>query len=658
MNHIKTIILISLFLCAAASGALLNPVSWKASLDSISDREYVFTATATINRGWHIYDTTYHENGPVPTTISFKKTTGVTLIGPLTASAPARVTFDSTFKLTLGSFEKHVRFTQRIAVKDNKPVTITATIQNMACNDVSCLPPADTTISFKVTPHGQVAPVAPPPPEPVPVKPQHRSLFGFFILAFIAGLLAILTPCVFPMVPLTVSYFIKKDAHGRTAAPWGGILYGLAIIVIYVVIGTVISVTLGANFANFLSTHWLPNILFFLVFTVFALSFFGLFEITLPSWLVNSANKKAYADGFFRPVFMAFTLVAVSFSCTGPLVGTILVQAAQGEIILPIVGMFGFSLAFALPFSLLSIFPQFIHNLPKSGSWLNTVKVLLGFIELALGLKFLSVADQAYHWNFLSREIYLAIWIVITFLCGLYLLGKIRLPNDDDMAPKTSVLKLVLSILVFSFGVYLIPGLFGAPLAPLAGYLPPQSTMDFNLMSLRNDSGTASTKNNGSYLCDAPKYGDLLHFPLGLQGYFDYEQALACAKKVNKPLFIDFTGHGCVNCREMESRVWSDKRVLDILRDRYVLLALYVDDKTELPKNEWIVSSYDHKTKTSIGKKNADFQIQRFSINAQPYYVLLDTNEQLLVEPRAYNLNAADFARFLETGLKTFTSRK
>jgi thiol:disulfide interchange protein len=484
---------------------------------------------------------------------------------------------------------------------------------------------------------------------------EKKSLLWFFFLSFLAGLAAIVTPCVFPMIPMTVTFFMH-DSDKKRKARFQAIVYGLSIIAIYTVIGTLVAVTLGANFANFLSTHWIPNVFFFLIFLVFAASFLGMFEITLPSWLVNKADKQADRGGFTGAFFMAFTLVLVSFSCTGPIVGAILVKSAGGEVIQPIIGMLGFSLAFALPFALFAFFPSWLATLPRSGGWLNSVKVVLGFLELALGLKFLSIADQTYHWHILDREVYLAIWIVIFFLMGLYLLGKLKFNHDDDL-PFLSVPRITMAIVTFAFVVYMIPGMFGAPLKALAGYLPPQQSLDFDLSSLIREESTqeqAGGAKSITALCETPKYKDILSLPHGLQGYFDYQQALSCARKLNKPIFIDFTGHGCVNCRAMEANVWSSPEVLKRLRENFIVTALYVDDKEDLPENEWITSKYDGKVKKTIGKKYADFQIYRFNVNAQPYYVLLDTAGNLLTTPVAYDLNVDHFIQFLDTGLKNF----
>ncbi|PTX14625.1 thiol:disulfide interchange protein DsbD [Pontibacter mucosus] len=484
-----------------------------------------------------------------------------------------------------------------------------------------------------------------------------EGLWAFLLIAFGSGLLALLTPCVFPMVPMTVSFFTNSSGS-RAQGILKALVYGLSIIAIYTLVGTIVARLFGADGANFLSTHWLPNVLFFLIFIVFAMSFFGMFEITLPSSWLTKIDAKADQGGWIGVFFMAFTLVLVSFSCTGPIVGSILVASAGGETIRPIVGMFGFSLAFALPFSLFAVFPSWLSSLPKSGGWLNSVKVVLGFIELALALKFLSVADQVYHWGLLDREVYLALWIVIFTLMGFYLLGKLKFSHDSEVK-YISVPRLFFAIITFGFVVYLIPGLFGAPLKALSGYLPPQTTQDFDINKIvrQNAGGSTAVVAASNELCETPKYGDFLQLPHGLQGYFDLEQAKKCAAEQGKPIFIDFTGHGCVNCREMEQNVWSDPAVLKRLRENYVIAALYVDDRTELPESEQYVSPYDGKLKKTIGRKYADYQITKFNVNAQPYYVLMDENENVLVKPTAYDLNVNNFVKFLDAGVEAYNNK-
>ncbi|MCB9240173.1 MAG: thioredoxin family protein [Flavobacteriales bacterium] len=478
-------------------------------------------------------------------------------------------------------------------------------------------------------------------------KEESESFLGFFLIAFLSGLLALLTPCVFPMIPMTVSFFMKEGDRGKAIRT--GIIYGLSIVGIYVVIGTVVAVVAGPAAANWLSTHWIPNTFFFLVFVIFAASFLGAFEITLPSWMVNKVDKQSDKGGLVGVFFMAFTIVLVSFSCTGPIVGSILVESAGGAFVKPLIGMLGFSLAFAIPFALFAIFPSMLNNLPQSGGWLNSVKVVLGFIELAFGLKFLSVADQTYHWGILDREIYIGLWIVIFALMGFYLLGKLKFSHDSDL-PYISVPRLFMAILTFTFVVYLGAGLWGAPLKQLAGYLPPMHTHDFNLLG--------TDEENPGHGGITPMYRDELHLPHGLRGYFDYDQGMEVARQLGKPVMLDFTGHGCVNCREMEARVWSEPRILNKIHNDYVLISLYVDDKTiKLPESEWYTSRYSGNTVKTLAKKNADIQACFFNSNSQPQYALLDNKGELLQPVRAYDLNRETYLAFLENGLQEFSKR-
>jgi thiol:disulfide interchange protein len=479
------------------------------------------------------------------------------------------------------------------------------------------------------------------------------GLWAFALLAFTFGLAALLTPCVFPMVPMTVSLFTSGN-DSRQRGIFKALVYGASIIGIYVLMGVLVSVLLGEDGPNLIATHWLPNLIFFVVFVVFGLSFLGLFEITLPHQIVNSVDAQADRGGWAGIFFMALTLVVVSFSCTAPIVGSILSMAARGERIQPIVGMLGFSLAFALPFTLFAIFPSWLKSLPRSGGWLNTVKVVLGFIELMLALKFLSTADLAYHWHLLNRDVYIVLWIVLSALLGFYLLGKYRLSHDSPL-DHLSVGRLLMAVLAFAFTVYLVPGLFGAPLPLLAGYLPPQSKHDFSVAAA--EGGTLAVATSAGTAREIPRFGEFLELPHNLDGYFDLEQAKRVARQQHKPIFIDFTGHACVNCRKMEATVWSDPQVLRQLRNDYVVVALYVDDKTELPQTEWYTSKHDNQVKTTLGKQNADLQITRYGVNAQPFYILLDPNDatnQPLVAPIAYEPNVAQFSAFLQAGSKQF----
>lgn len=694
-----------------AQAQILQPAKWRTEVSDKTVKvgdgiDLIFLVD--IQKDWYLYSSDFDPDlGPMVTEFNFKPNNSYVLVGEIKPINPKKK-YDDLWGGEYTYFEDKAEFRQTIKVL-SKDLIIEGDYGYQVCTDIDgkCIPFDDDfkfsgfTVEDNAIKQGQEttaeeakvdhSPIA-TDVEEVAVEEQDNiedlsasedtlsavntvvkeeqdkpalmqrsthdpySLLGFMVLAFLGGLAALLTPCVFPMIPLTVTFFTSNSKNkGRAVSK--ALVYGLSILVIYVLAGTVVALINGPEFANWLSTHWLPNVFFFVIFVFFGLAFLGLFEITLPGNLVNKVDKESDKGGYYGVFFMAFTLVLVSFSCTAPIVGSILVEAAGGQVLKPILGMFAFALAFAIPFTLFAIFPNWLNNLPKSGGWLNSVKVSLGFLELALGLKFLSIADQVYHWGILDREIYLTLWIVIFTMWGLYLLGKIRLPNDSKMEV-IGVPRLLLAIAVFSFTLYLVPGLFGAPLKALAGYLPPMSTHDFDIPAIVRDQSTASSGNTVSVLCDDPKYNDMLTLPHGLQGYFDYEQALACAKEQNKPLFIDFTGHGCVNCREMEARVWSDPKVLERLRNDYVIVALYVDEKTELPESDWYESTYDNKIKKTIGKQNVDFQITRFNNNAQPYYVLLDHDENPIVEPRAYNLNIQDFIAFLDLGIQNFKKEK
>jgi thiol:disulfide interchange protein DsbD len=623
---------------------------------------------AVIEPGWHLYGTKLPEGGPVSTTINFTPDSlNYRFTGDLTSLTKPISKFDKIFKLDLTYYSGEAHFTRAIKILNNKPFTVKGSIEYQSCNDETCtMDEADFSFSVNESVAAVSSPAQKGEETSLPGDTEQHSLIWFLFFSFLAGLAAILTPCVFPMIPMTVSFFMNSNKT-KWEAKFQALVYGASIILIYTLIGTIVAITLGADFANWLSTHWLPNVLFFIIFVVFAFSFFGAFEIILPSSWINKSDDKVSKGGAGGAFFMALTLVLVSFSCTGPIVGAILVESAGGMILKPIVGMFGFSLAFALPFTLFALFPQWLSNLPKSGGWLNSVKVFLGFIELALGLKFLSIADQTYHWRILDREVYLALWIVIFALLGIYLLGKIKFAHDSEVK-HVSTGRLMLSIVTFSFVVYLIPGMFGAPLKAISGYLPPMTTHDFDLhriireeVKLAGASGStnANIQNfSGNSLCEKPKYSEFLELPHGLEGYFDFEQGLACAIAQNKPIFIDFTGHGCVNCREMEANVWSDSRVLERLKRDFVIVALYVDDKSTMPESDWITSSYDQKVKKTIGKKYADFQISRFGVNAQPYYVIMGNDQKVLVKPTARDLNPDHFVDFLDRGIAAFKAGK
>lgn len=676
MRYIKFLMFLSIFISSLSSyGQVMDPPNWEVSVDKEKlepGDTIVISFQAEVPADWYLYSSDFDpELGPMLTEINFGENQSYEVIGDLIPVDP-KEKYDELWGGKYTYFTGIAEFQQRIKIRSSVP-KIEAVAIYQICSDVTgqCIPfETDLVWNSKKEDFLQNQSASIKDGNDLISSKELKSfknefkieekeeggafLLTFFLLSFGAGLAALLTPCVFPMIPMTVTYFTKSNisrANGISQA----LLYGFSIILIYTLIGTVFSLLFGADFANFLSTHWLPNLFFFAVFLLFALSFFGLFEIRLPNSFVNKIDAQSNKGGLLGIFFMAFTLVLVGFSCTGPIAGTILLQAANGETIKPLIGMLGFSLAFALPFTLFAIFPHWLKSLPKSGGWLNTVKVVLGFVELALALKFLSIVDQVYHWEFLDRDIYLALWIVIFAFLGFYLLGKIQFPHEKK-TESASVYRVISAILIFSFVVYLIPGLFGAPLKPLAGYLPPMSSQNFNM----NTSTLVSENEVDSNItnCGTPKYNDLLELPHNIQGYFDYDQALECAQKQNKPIFIDFTGHGCVNCREMEATVWSDPRVLKRLKNDYVVVALYVDEKTELPESEWYVSAHDQKVKKTIGKQNLDFMIQKLNANAQPYYTLVDTSGSLLSAPKGYDLNVENFVEFLDNGLKEFDARQ
>lgn len=480
-----------------------------------------------------------------------------------------------------------------------------------------------------------------------------KSLWSIFIAGLVGGFAALLMPCIFPMLPLTVSFFTKQSGS-RASGISKALLYGLFIIVIYVALGMIITIAFGSDALNALSTNGIFNFIFFLLLVVFAASFFGAFEITLPSSFVNKMDAKSDKGGLIGLFFMAFSLSLVSFSCTGPIIGTLLVEAAsKGERLGPAIGMLGFSIALAIPFGLFAMFPSMLKSLPKSGGWLNSVKVVLGFLELALALKFLSNVDLAYHWNWLDREVFLSLWIAVFGLMGLYLIGKIKFSHDSDLK-FLSVPRTILAIVVFSFVVYMIPGLWGAPLKSISAFLPPSATQDFDLSS-GVGSGTAAHTDG-----KVKKYAEIFHergTPKGFDPYYDYDQALATAKELNKPVLIDFTGWNCVNCRKMEANVWTDPGVAKLLKEEFVMAELFVDDKTELPANEQFVSKYSNKKIRTIGNKNSDFQASVFNSNSQPLYVIVDPNGQVLVPQSGANYDVEQYKAFLQSGVDAFKKR-
>jgi len=655
---LKLIILLFLgFVGFTGFAQKITPAKWSWTLEPANptvgqSAEIIFKVK--IDKGWYLYSSDFDKDlGPVVTTIKIKEGLGVSTDGPLRAINPHSKFDKEIWNGTYTYFTEEGEFRQTVKITSDS-WKIDGSYDAQTCSNESglCVPiKGPFLISSKLS--------ASSTPEDSKKKASNsavkltapeddQSLWQFFWVAMGAGLLALLTPCVYPLIPMTVSFFTKQQGGKKLA-----FLYGFFIVLIYVFFGTILAFFAGASFANFLSTHWIPNLLFFAIFIFFGISFLGAFEIVLPSGLVNKVDAKSDKGGLLGVFFMAFTLVLVSFSCTGPLAGSILIASSQGVFLKPIIGMLGFSLAFAIPFTMFAIFPGFMQKMPKSGNWMNEVKVVLGFLEIALAFKFLSVADQVYHWHLLDREIFLAIWIAIFTALTLYLFGKISLPHDGPSG-KLSVPRALFATAFLAFVIYLTPGMFGAPLKGLSGWLPPMSSQDF-----KGSEQVSEENSNSSRSSSSVKYSEFLKLPLGLNGFFDFEEAKAYAQQVGKPLFIDFTGHGCVNCRKMEEYVWSDPAVLSILKNDFVIVALYCDDKTELPENKWYISKVDGQEKKTLGDQNLDFQIARFNSNAQPHYVLLDPRKDgaPMVLPVAFDADINHFISFLKKGIDAYKSK-
>ena len=662
-NFNRIFVMLLAGLVCSISSLWAGNIDWTVSATETDESgvwELVYTGT--LGEGIHSYPLSDPDSAPE---VEYAELNNCVLVGALADKSVVK--FQGGHHYVYG----HLSLVQKIRVENaDRPFSLKGTFRTMCCEDTSCFPPEYQDFEYS---QGECAEMASAPMvgkksgsevEAVSAdvagavsgdakREQAPFDWGLVLQAILWGFAMLLTPCVFPMIPMTVSFFLKNSGNAHRGR-FHAFMYGLFIVLLYTVpISLVILITwiaggdsVTADIFNWLATHWLPNILFFIVFMVFAASFFGAFEITLPSSWVNKADGKSDKKGLVGVFFMALTLVLVSFSCTGPIVGTVLIQSTKGQFWMPIVTMFAFSVAFALPFTLFALFPSLLTKL-RSGSWLGSVKVVLGFIEVALGFKFLSVADQTYHWGLLDREVYLAIWIVTFSLLGLYLLGKIRFAHDEKVE-HLSITRLALAIVDFAFVVYMIPGMFGAPLKALSGYLPPISTQDFVLGAV-NASSSGNGEDERTVSLYGEKYG--LHLPLGLDGYFTIEEGLAAAKASGKPVFVDVTGHGCVNCREMEARVWSDPRVLELLSKKFVVVALYVDDKTKLDEADWVHAANGDVYK-EIGRANAYIARTRFEVNSQPNYILLDSDGSQLAPARGYNLDVQGFIDFLNVALK------
>lgn len=633
---------------------MVDPVKWNIQLNQLSDTEVEVVFDATIDDEWHVYTNDLPEGGPVPTSVEWEKLNNVKLVGDLTPHSTPVKEIDLVYNLELSWWENHAKLTQKLQIVDPKQgYDIEGYIRYMSCSNGTCLAPKNVSFDFASGVAAQEQEtkdtIAVVPLQSFnansnsvvkdywqPVKSvenqqtiSSQSVWYLFIGGFLGGLLALLTPCVWPMIPLTVSFFLKKSGS-RKKSIRDAIIYGISIIVIYLTLGIAITLIWGPSKLNELSTDAIFNIIFFLMLVVFAISFFGAFDLSLPSsWTSKIDSKADRASGLLSIFFMAFTLTLVSFSCTGPIIGTLLVEAVSvGDLTGPIIGMGAFALALAIPFTLFAVFPSWLNGLPKSGGWLNSVKVVLGFVELALSLKFLSVADLAYGWRILDREVFVSLWIVMFVLLGVYLLGKIRFPHDSK-TEKIGVFRFFLAMISLSFAVYLLPGLWGAPLRSVSAFVPPLSTQDFNLYK-----------------------------SVELVEYDDFDEGMMVAQRENKPVFIDFSGYGCVNCRKMEAAVIDKEKIRTYLSDNFVAIKLMVDNKKEL-EEEMVVEENGNKVKLkTYGDLWSYLQRYKFGANSQPYYAILDTDGNLISGPVYYDENVDKFYRFLSTGVENFKNLK
>ena len=685
-----------MFWSFALSAQIHDPVKWQSTVENLTATGADLKFTATIETGWSMYAIDIPEATirPVPTLFTFEPGSSYELAGGMEQVTKPEVKIDPYFdNLQVGKFYIVAVFRQKIKILKSENFTVKGEVEFMCCNDKTCLPPKVVDLEIKInppapaevktepatktktetvpaiekvegtsladtqtesTPVESIEPETETVPLPSPTLPDvvatpetagESSLWAFFLMAILAGLGGVLTPCVYPMIPMTVSFFMR-DASKRTAGIIKGLIFGLSIILIYTSVGIIVALTKRADVINVLVAHWLTNLIFAGIFIAFALSFFGLFEITLPGSLANKIDREADKGGYVSAFFMALALVVISFSCTGPFVGGILVASTQGLAIKPILGMFGFGLAFALPFTLLAFFPSMMKKLPKSGGWMNSVKIVFAFVMLAFTFYFLSYADKGLGLNIITRDVFLCIWIVLFALAGYYLLGKIRFAHDSEIS-HVGVSRLFFATASFVFALYLFTGLLGAPLNSVAGLLPADKNNRMNVSSQ-----TALTQ-APDHLCGVPKYSDHadLSWPYGLKGYFDYDEAIACAKEKNKPVLMIFKGHACAKCREMEALIWPDPEILSLMNDRFILLALYTDDKTLLPESERFVSLFDGKDKKTMGQKNANLQAISFGVNAFPYHAILNFNGETIGQPMGYSSSVEEFRDWLKAGL-------
>lgn len=675
LKHLLTIVLVA-FLGIITLQAQ-DQVTWTFKTVKINDSIAELQYTANIQQGWHLYAQT-HDNGiENPLVFNFNKDKKYSRVGKVVEPSPTVETDDFG---TSRYFTKSVTFKQKVKVLDNQPFTVTGKLEGQACTDGRCVP-VEKKFSFDIKGFdkvnvNQVAAVEETPEEEVTEAPataeiqpaenkeekaeteeKEESLLGYFLGAVFGGLIGLLMPCVFPMIPMTVSFFSKDGHSGKRNA----LLYGLFIILIFILFGLVLSAIFGADMGNILSTHWIPNLLFAVIFLIFAFSLLGYFELTLPSSWVNGSAKRQRQGGIAGIFFMALTLVLVSFSCTLPIAGAVALNAAGGSFLKPIVGMLGFSLGIAVPFTIFALFPGLLKKMPKSGGWMNTLKVILAFVELAFALKFINVPDQTYHWGILDREVYLAFWIVLFSMLGLYLMGKIRFPLDDEYPVQKSAFRFTLSVFVFAFVVYMIPGMWGAPLKAISGWLPPMTTQDFDISTIvRTESGNGGGSADTYQFTEEPMYADKLEIPFGIKGYFDYDQALRVAKKEGKPVFLDFTGHGCTNCRNVENAVWIDPEVRRIFAEEVIVCTMYADDKViPLPAEEsGKLKDAEGDPITMLGAKNRYIEQTIYHENSQPCYFIVDPEGNVLSGPTYYERDKDAYIKFLRAGIDKYNASK
>lgn len=672
LKHLLTIVLVA-FLGIITLQAQ-DQVTWTFKTVKINDSIAELQYTANIQQGWHLYAQTHNNGIENPLIFNFNKDKKYSRVGKVVEPKPTEETDDFG---TSRYFTKSVTFKQKVKVLDNQPFTVTGKLEGQACTDGRCVP-VEKKFSFDIkgfdkitvnenavaeeTEVAEETPEAPVTAEIQPAKDaadeakaeeEEESLLGYFLGAVFGGLIGLLMPCVFPMIPMTVSFFSKDGHSGKRNA----LLYGLFIILIFILFGLVLSAIFGADMGNILSTHWIPNLLFAVIFLIFAFSLLGYFELTLPSSWVNGSAKRQRQGGIAGIFFMALTLVLVSFSCTLPIAGAVALNAAGGSFLKPIVGMLGFSLGIAVPFTIFALFPGLLKKMPKSGGWMNTLKVILAFVELAFALKFINVPDQTYHWGILDREVYLAFWIVLFSMLGLYLMGKIRFPLDDEYPVQKSAFRFTLSVFVFAFVVYMIPGMWGAPLKAISGWLPPMTTQDFDISTIvRTESGNGGGSADTYQFTEEPMYADKLEIPFGIKGYFDYDQALRVAKKEGKPVFLDFTGHGCTNCRNVENAVWIDPEVRRIFAEEVIVCTMYADDKViPLPAEEsGKLKDAEGDPITMLGAKNRYIEQTIYHENSQPCYFIVDPEGNVLSGPTYYERDKDAYIKFLRAGIDKY----